>query len=205
MRKIALIVSGMVVLGSLPSCYSLSKEECIAANWRVIGDTDGAAGRDPQSRFAEHVKSCERVKIVPDQTTWYQGFQEGVKRYCTPLSGAQHGEAGDTYNNVCPPQAATGFLQGYALGKRVYEVRQRKDSVDSSIRAREAEIDQAYFSLKTAKDDERRNLQRRIDDNDFEIRRLRRESDDLRYELADAEAELADFRMSPMAVARPAR
>lgn len=205
MRKLALIVSGMAVLCALPSCYSLSKEECIAANWKVIGDTDGAAGRDPQSRFAEHVKSCERVKIVPDQSTWYQGFQEGVKRYCTPLSGAQHGEAGDGYNNVCPPQTATGFMQGYALGKRVHDIRQRKDSVDSSISSRQSEIDQAYFALKSAKDDERRDLQRRIDDNDFEIRRLRRDSDDLRYELSDAEAELSDFRMSPMAAGRPVR
>ena len=55
----------------LASCNTLSKEECVAADWRVIGENDGATGYEPQQRFAAHAKSCERVKIVPDQTIEY--------------------------------------------------------------------------------------------------------------------------------------
>lgn len=205
MRKFMLVLGAVAISCGLPSCYSLSKEECIAANWKVIGESDGAAGQNPQGRFAEHTKSCERVKIVPDQTLWYQGFQEGLKRYCTPLSGAQHGEAGDGYNNVCPPEQEVGFMRGYTLGKRVHELRERMSSLDSDMSSRKFRIDEAYARLKSAKEDERRNLQREIDDNDFEIRRLRRDADDLRYELQDAEDDLNAFRMSPQAGMRPVR
>ncbi|WP_312223505.1 DUF2799 domain-containing protein [Rhizobium rhizoryzae] len=202
MRKL-LLLSALGAMCLLPSCYSFSKEECVAANWKVIGDTDGAAGYNPQSRFADHVKSCERVKVVPDQTTWYQGFQEGIKRYCTPLSGAQRGEAGDGYNNVCPPDLEPGFMRGYTLGKRVHEVRERMNSIRSSISSREQDTDQRYRELKNAKDQDRRAIQMRIDDNDFEIRRLRREADDLSYDLSNAERDLAAFRMNPQGDMRP--
>ena len=80
MRASRFILAGMVL--SLPvvlgSCATMSKEECVAADWRVVGETDGAAGYDPQSRFAAHAKSCEKAGVVPDQTLWYQGFQVGV-------------------------------------------------------------------------------------------------------------------------------
>ncbi len=55
----------------LGSCATMSKEECVAADWRVVGETDGAAGYDPQSRFAAHAKSCEKAGVVPDQSLWY--------------------------------------------------------------------------------------------------------------------------------------
>ncbi len=142
-------------------------------------ESDGANGYNPQSRFAEHTKSCARVKIVPDQTVWYSGFQEGIKRYCTPLSGAMHGEAGDEYNNACPPELQPGFMSGYSLGKRVRDLRGQLDNINSDIGNRQQDTDQAYKDLKTAQDQERGPIKMRIDDNDFNIRRLRRDADDV--------------------------
>ena len=48
------------VITTLASCGTMSKEECRVADWGVVGDTDGAAGYEPQSRFADHVKSCAK-------------------------------------------------------------------------------------------------------------------------------------------------
>lgn len=196
MRFLPFLAMIGVVL-SLASCNSLSKEECVAADWRVIGDTDGAAGYNPQERFADHVKSCTSAKIVPDQTKWYEGYQAGIVRYCTPLSGAVHGEAGDGYHNACPPQTEPGFMRGYSLGKRVYDLRSRLDSLQSSISFKNSEIDRSYNDMKGANEDQRRQIRNQIDDMERESRRMRREADDVSYELSGAQRDLDFFRQNP--------
>lgn len=181
----------------LASCNSLSKEECAAADWRVVGETDGAAGYEPQERFANHVKSCAKIKITPDQTVWYEGFQAGVVRYCTPLNGLSRGEAGDGYHSVCPPQAEPGFLRGYGLGKRAYDLRSRLNSLQSSISYKESEIDRILDEMKTAAEADRRDMRERADREERELRRLRREADDVGYELSGVERDIDWFRQSP--------
>src|SRR3546814_8917613 len=99
------------VLMALASCNTMSKEECRVADWKVVGDTDGAAGYDPQRRFADHVKSCAKSGAAPDQTGWYEGYRSGITRYCTPLSGASNGEAGRGHHNVCSPELEPVFMR----------------------------------------------------------------------------------------------
>ncbi|MGO7939634.1 DUF2799 domain-containing protein, partial [Rhizobium ruizarguesonis] len=79
---------------------------------------DGAAGYEPQQRFAAHATSCERVKIVPAQTIWFQGYRAGLVHYCTPLSGLARGRADSGYANVGPPETAPGFLRGFGVGSK---------------------------------------------------------------------------------------
>lgn len=199
MRVWALLAACVALIG-LASCNSMSKEECVAADWKVIGDADGSAGHDPQERFAAHVKSCARIKIVPDQTTWFAGYQTGLKRYCTPLNGLSRGEAGDTYYNVCPVETATGFLRGYSLGQKAHQWRSRVDSARSEESFKEMRIDQRYQDLKNAKDDnERRSIRDEIDDLDRDIRRARRDIGDAEYALQDVEREVDWFRRNPNA------
>lgn len=191
------------VLMSLASCNSMSKEECRVADWNVVGDTDGAAGHNPQTRFADHVKSCSKSGATPDQTRWYAGYQVGIARYCTPLSGASSGEAGRAYHNVCSPGTEPGFMRGYGLGKRVHDLRSRVSSLESSIRYKDTEVDDLYDDMKQAKDGERRSIRGEIDDIERDRSRMRREVDDLRYELTSAERDLAFFRQDPAAQVSP--
>lgn len=188
------------IIGStllLASCNTLSKEECVAADWRVIGETDGAAGYDPQQRFASHAKSCERVKIVPDQTVWYQGYQAGLVRYCTPLSGLSHGQAGDGYSNVCPSQTASGFLRGYNLGNKQHSLQARLSSLQSDYAFKEADVDQLSDRLKDAKGDDRRDMRDRIDEQEREMRRIRRDQHDVEFELDRVGRDIELFQANP--------
>lgn len=204
MRFLAFIGLAAVIT-TLASCGTMSKEECRVADWGVVGDTDGAAGYNPQSRFADHVKSCSKSGATPNQTQWYQGYQTGIKRFCTPLSGASHGESGGAYNNVCPPEMEPGFVRGYSLGKRVYDLRSRIDSLRSDVLSRESEANRLSEELKKAEDKDRRSLRDRIDDAERDRSRARREADDLGYDLSEAERDLGYFRQTsgmPMAPAR---
>jgi hypothetical protein len=183
----------------LASCNTLSKEECVAADWRVIGESDGAAGYEPQERFAAHAKSCERVKVVPDQTIWYQGYQAGLVRYCTPMSGLMHGQTGHGYSNVCPPETAPGFLRGYTLGNRQNSQQSRLNSLQSDYESKETEIDDLSRKLKDAPDADRRDIRRRMDDLEDDMRRIRREQRDVQDELDDTSAEVQWFQQNPNA------
>lgn len=181
----------------LVSCNTLSKEECVAADWRVVGETDGASGYDPQERFAGHTKSCERVRIVPDQTLWYQGYQAGLVRYCTPLNGLARGQAGDAYANVCPPASAAGFLRGYGIGSRQYQLQSRLSSLRGDMAFKESDIDQMARKLRDAKPEEKGDLRDRIDQREREVRRLREDLRDAEYDLERAARDAAWFQQDP--------
>jgi len=139
------------------------------------------------------------VKIVPDQTIWYQGYQAGLVRYCTPMSGLMHGQAGHGYSNVCPPETAPGFLRGYTLGNRQNSQQSRLSSLQSDYGSKEAEIDDLSRKLKDAPDADRRDIRRRMDDLEDDMRRIRREQRDVQDELDDTSAEVQWFQQNPNA------
>ncbi|MFN7024686.1 MAG: DUF2799 domain-containing protein [Pseudorhizobium sp.] len=198
MRYLPLMGMAAVLL-SLASCNTMSKDECRVADWRVVGDTDGAAGHDPQIRFADHVRSCAKSGATPDQTLWYEGYQSGLRRFCTPLGGASTGEAGRPYHNVCPPELTSEFMRGYSLGKRVHDLRSRISSLNSSVSSKEYEADKLHDDMKKAADKDRRSIRDRIDDLELDRRRMQREADDLGYDLSEADRDLAFFRQNPTA------
>ena len=171
------------LLLALASCASMSKEECVSADWRVVGETDGAAGHDPQSRFAAHTKACQKIGIVPDQTRWFEGYQQGLVRYCTPLNGLSSGQAGRTYYNVCPQASADGFLRGYRLGRAEYTKRQTVQSLNSQIRGVEGQSNEVDKLLAAGELDEQEARARQF--------RYRRDIARLRLELQQAERELS--------------
>ena len=80
MKNLISVFAVFMGLFILAACQTLSKEECVVADWRVIGEQDGAAGYSPQERFGNHVKACERAGVLPDQTLWNEGFQIGLEK-----------------------------------------------------------------------------------------------------------------------------
>lgn len=177
--KFIILMFGLAILAG---CQTLSKEECVAADWRVVGEQDGAAGHPPQQRFGDHAKSCERAGIVPDQTLWNQGYQIGLTRFCTPLSGLAHGKNGKSYANNCPPELASAFNSGYLLGLKHHGKLQEMDSVRSQIRSYEYEISSTQKKISEGKIDQ--------SEGEAEIRYNRRRINDLNRELGRRESDL---------------
>lgn len=183
----------IAVCAVLSSCQTMSKEECAIADWRVVGEQDGAAGYEPKSRFARHAKACERAGVLADQTTWYQGYQQGLPRYCTPLNGLSVGRDGKGYANVCPVDLAPGFREGYSLGQAYH-------GKSSSIRNAESEINSLEQAIRRDQDliangqADRRETERRIDENRWKIRDLERDIGRLQSDLRRIEGDMEDFR-----------
>lgn len=189
-------VTLILVLGAiLSSCQTLSKEECAVADWRVIGEQDGAAGYNPRDRFARHVKACEKAGVSADQTLWYQGYQQGLPRYCTPLNGLSVGSQGKSYANVCPVDLEPMFRQGYELGLAYYRKRSEIRSLESRIGGIEQEIRNDQELIRNGQTDQRA-AESRIDSNRWRIRDLEREIGRLQSDLRRIEDDMEDFRYS---------
>lgn len=196
------ILLGLAVLFSLfilASCQTLSKEECTSADWRVIGEQDGANGKDPQKRFGDHAKSCEKAGIVANQTLWNQGYQIGLRRFCTPLSGLAHGQKGQAYSNNCPVDLAPNFRIGYDLGVTYYtksreisNIRSRINSIEFSIKDKEKKISEGKIDQRDAqyriKDDRRaiNELNRDIGRKEAELGAIERDMENFRYNYSNA-------------------
>ena len=175
----------LAVLIMLAGCASVSREECLAGDWVSIGQRDGAAGRVGSAQFERHVTACAKVDVTPDRAAWAQGYEAGLQRYCTPLSGLREGEAGSSYRNVCPAGTEAGFLRGHDLGLAAYRQRQRISEIEREISAL------TRRNAMLASDEENRAAWRA---NRSEILSLRLDLGLARAELSRIEREIRAFR-----------
>lgn len=194
LSKLSITIVFVTIIGILAGCATISQEECVAADWMVIGEADGAMGYAPQERFAGHTKACNKIGIVPDQTLWNQGYQKGLIRYCTPQNGLSVGEAGKSYANVCPLNSAGRFQHAYDLGRKSYNIQRNIDSKRSSISSRQTRISEKYKTIasltpaqQVAAQFELAELNRQNSVDQAEISRLT-------GELALAKRDIEDFR-----------
>ncbi len=170
-KKSARILSLTAAAVLLSSCASMSKQECLTANWLDQGFRDGRTGV-PLARLEEHRQACAKVGVRPDQTLYLQGRDRGILLYCTPENGMQEGRLGRSYRNACPAHLEHQFLVAYEQGKQFYEVEQRIEKLNSQSNQLEQE-------LRDEEDKERsRYLRQELRDVDRQLQQAR---DDLRY------------------------
>ena len=60
---------------SMGGCATMSKEECLVANWREVGFTDASQGYT-QARVAEHRSACAEAKVTVNLEEYNKGFEQ---------------------------------------------------------------------------------------------------------------------------------
>jgi chromosome segregation ATPase len=103
------------------------------------------------------------------------------------------GSQGKTYANVCPVNLEAGFREGYELGRLHHEKKREISSRESRIRSLENSIREDEKLLAAGTDD-RRAVERRIDDNRRTIRDLDRDIGRMESDLRRIEDDMEDFR-----------
>ena len=135
---------------ALSTCATLNEDECKAADWYQLGQSDGGAGQ-PSNYVELHREACAKHGIPANDTLWFQGWQLGIRVYCTPQNGLQVGRDGQSYKSSCPVDLAPEFLNAYQVGKRVFDARKELNEARSKLR-------KALDDLADAKDDDRQRL-----------------------------------------------
>ena len=159
-----LAVAAMVLVFALQSCATLSEEDCLTADWGVLGETDGQLGR-PVAELNRYRRDCAEYGVVPDTLAYTEGRNRGLAVYCTESNGYREGRNGAPDRLVCPGVLEPAFRRGYDLGRAVHvsltELRASNDAIGSA----RAEIEQLEADIA----DHRESI--RSDDLDDEERK----------------------------------
>lgn len=102
-----------VAITVLSGCASMSKNECMVADWRGIGFEDGSAGRSP-ANIGERRQACAKHGIAINTAQYENGYNDGILTFCSFNRGHNAATSGYSPMQVCPSHAEyhSGFSEG---------------------------------------------------------------------------------------------
>jgi hypothetical protein len=160
----------------ITGCAAMSEKECQTADWRDQGMKDALNGHD-RSRLVDVRKACAKAGVVPSEALYFDGWNWGIRQFCTPDNGARWGRQGHIYSGSCPAELGTGFSDRYREGRRAWDAEQTAQRLQSEQQNKQR-------ALEEAKDDTSR---RQLRD---QLRSLDRRLADARDDLNRAESQL---------------
>jgi hypothetical protein len=125
----------LAALVLLQGCATLDKDECVLADWRLIGYQDGVAGKSA-TVVGKYREDCAKHAVVPDLDAYRAGREEGLHQYCKADNGYRLGNAGRGLPAVCPMALEGGFRDAYNAGRKLYLARSAVNKTHSSINNR---------------------------------------------------------------------
>lgn len=119
MKHLSHLLFTLLIIALLSGCASMSKKECLNANWEAVGYSDGSRGSH-YTRLEEHRKSCTKYEVIPDDGAYRHGWEQGIRNYCTAENGYRAGVSGIAYKRICPADVADDYISGWQRGVRRY-------------------------------------------------------------------------------------
>jgi len=120
-------------------CASMSKDECLAVDWRTIGYEDGVEGY-PGDHIAQHRKACAKYGVRADLDLYQQGRNQGLQEYCQPANGYHIGARGGAYYGVCPVELERPFLAAFDSGHQLWVLAARVSNTEAELDAKRREL-----------------------------------------------------------------
>jgi hypothetical protein len=132
--RIRLPAAMMIAAALLGGCATgMDRDQCVAADWRMIGYEDGLRGF-PADRIGVHRVACARHQVTPDLAAYTEGRERGLREYCQPKNGFRVGLHGGGYANVCPGPTEAAFVDGYRWGRQIHDARADLRSTQARLR-----------------------------------------------------------------------
>ena len=189
-RMTAAALAGLFCLAC--GCATLSTDECLTADWRIIGYEDGVQGRGGD-RIGRHREACAKAGVTPDLIAYRTGRREGLEQFCRPANGFTEGRRGAPYQGICPAELEPSFLAAYREGLEIHRLEQAVYAIEREIADVEglmAETDdgiaerEALLDREDLRTDERRGLRREIRELVQDLTRLEDHHHGLVHELS---------------------
>jgi hypothetical protein len=140
MKKQAITIFSLLILVYLLGCAStLTRNECLEADWYEIGLIDGREG-EPRSKFQEHAEHCLKHDVHVGREAYYRGRDQGLRIYCTQDRGFELGRLGERYNHICPQDLEADFVAGYTRGKGQYNSESKVATLEQRLQRIETQI-----------------------------------------------------------------
>ncbi len=117
----------------------MNQSECIHADWQLIGQADASKGVH-SSILDEYRSDCAEYAVVPAREAYHQGYQQGLKQFCTGSSGFFYGKKGGKYQGICPTSLEADFLEGYNPGYELFMISDVMSQLRASVNGAERDI-----------------------------------------------------------------
>jgi hypothetical protein len=170
------IFAAVALCAAFSGCASLSKSECLNADWQDIGVRDGANGQ-PEEYLIRHSTACAKVGVTPDRERWLAGREQGLERFCTPQRAYQIGEYGGSFDAaICRNFDQERLFDAYNKGRDVNRLAGEIGSLDNEIRDIHVLLEQKDLEPK-----ERERLAFRLGQLVYQRNDAQRAYDDARY------------------------
>lgn len=201
------IGASLALTATLFGCASLSEEDCLTADWAVMGEADGQQGR-PVSEINRYRRQCAQYGIVPDSAAYLEARERGLVLFCTHDNGYDQGRSGAAHRLVCPAAVEPDFRRGYDLGRAVYvsltELRNSNDSIgynEDEIEGLRSDISNRKETLRSGdlSDEEKQDQRDAITSNEQRIKELK---DDIVMLKASATISIVQYRNAVEAARR---
>jgi hypothetical protein len=191
-------VALLSLLALLQGCATLDKDECMLADWRLIGYQDGVAGKSA-AMIGEYREDCAKHAVVPDLDAYRAGREQGLQQYCKVDNGYRLGSAGRGFTAVCPAALEDDFRDAYNAGRELYLARSAVNKTHSRITDRQQTLSNlednrvqklAALVADGLKADQRVIILYELNELQQEMSSVEDEIVELEYELADQQARL---------------
>jgi hypothetical protein len=180
MNRSLVVASMLVALATLSGCASLSKSECLSANWEDVGVRDGANGRG-EEYLIQHSKACAEVNVTPDRESWLKGRDRGLERFCVPQRAYQIGEYGGNFDvGICRGFDEDRLARAYDRGRDLHRISQDLSSLNGEINSLRNLLEKKDLEQK-----ERERLIYRLGQLEYQRHDAQRAYDEARYRARD--------------------
>lgn len=185
--------AAMALLLLTQGCASLNKEECMVADWRLIGYQDGVAGKS-SSAVGSYREDCAEYAVVPDLDAYQAGRGEGLLEYCRADNSYRLGKSGRGFPVVCPSHLEAELRAAYNQGREIYLAR-------SAVNQTHAKIHKYQETLQDLDENKRDKLSALVSDGLvseqrililYEISEIEQEREGLEHKVLALEYELAE-------------
>lgn len=128
-RSVLVLLTVTLILGG---CAAMTPDECRTADWYWVGEMDARSGRGP-AHFAHRDRACREAGFPADQQSWREGWEFGLTAFCTAPQGFRFGRDGGRYEPICPSALEPGFLSGYDIGREIFLLSGRAETLRAEI------------------------------------------------------------------------
>src|SRR5688572_21025787 len=139
-------ISVALIALATSGCSGMSRNECLAVDWRTIGYEDGVAGRSG-NHIAHHRKACAEHGVRPDLAEYQAGREQGLREYCQPANGYRVGIGGGSYRGICPADLESSFVQSFEAGHHHYTLQARVSNAEAQLDAKRRELDRVQHGI----------------------------------------------------------
>lgn len=109
----------------------MSKNDCMNANWNLIGQQDGFRGSG--SLMQSRSQACLKHQITLDRSLYTVGYKKGLRNYCNPQTVFDYALQGKGSYQSCPMELQNNLRPYYNVANNFYVADKNLRSLEDKI------------------------------------------------------------------------